>query len=147
MREPLGPVYVDLKREDDNVQFFQINAKSLPELTIDWSHLSKEEQDVEHFGARFLCAAALACFTNTFWNALKAEGVQPKSLTARASSKKEKDAIFRTRYSKILLEVNVALNEEDEEAFQSVVDALEMGSLVTYSLPEGIEVEHDIQRV
>jgi uncharacterized OsmC-like protein len=144
MGEPIGPVQVTLRREGDDVQHFDLGAKSLPEIVIDWSALSKAEQDVEHFGARFLCVAALACFGNTFYNALRREGATVKSFDARASIKKEKDAIFRTRYTKILLEVNV--KTDDEDAFSSVCEELELGSLVTYSLPEGIEVEHDIQR-
>jgi len=140
-------VEVTLKREGDDIQAFNIGAQSLPELIIDWSRLSKEERDVEHFGARFLCAAALACFGNTFYNALKRDGAKVKSFNARASITKERDAIFRTRYTKINLEVRVGLQDEDEPLFQSVCEELELGSLVTYSLPEGIEVEHDIQRI
>jgi uncharacterized OsmC-like protein len=140
-------VEVTLKREGDNIQAFNVGAQSLPEIVIDWSKLSKEEQDVEHFGARFLCMAALACFGNTFYNALKADGAKVKSFNAKASTVKERDAIFRTRYTKVNLEVRVELDDEDEPIFQTVCEALELGSLLTYSLPEGIEVEHDIQRV
>lgn len=140
-------VEVTLKREGDNIQAFNVGAQSLPELVIDWSKLSKEEQDAEHFGARFLCMAALACFGNTFYNALKRDGAKVKSFNAKATIAKERDAIFRTRYTKINLEVRVGLEDEDEPIFQSVCEELELGSLVTYSLPEGIEVEHDIQRI
>jgi len=148
MAEPIGPVQVTLQREGDDLQHINLGAKSFSEFTIDWSALSKEERDAEHLGARFLCAATLACFTNTFYNSLKRDGATVKALDARASIKKEKDAIFRTRYTKILLEVNVKLGGEgDKEVFKSVCEELEMGSLMTYSLPEGIEVEHDIQMV
>ncbi len=140
-------VEVTLKREGDDIQAFNIGALSLPDLVIDWSKLSKEERDQEHFGARFLCAATLACFGNTFYNALKRDGAKVKSFNAKASIAKEKDAIFRTRYTKINLEVQVGLGDEDEPIFQSVCEELELWSLVTYSLPEGIEVEHDIQRI
>jgi len=147
MGEPIGPVQVRFRREGENIQYFELGAKSLPEIKIDWTTLSKEERDQEHFGARFLCAATLACFTNTIYNALNRDGATVKYLEARASIKKEKDQIFRTRYTKILLEVNIKLGEGDKEVFRNVCEELEMGSLVTYSLPEGIEVEHDIQMV
>ncbi|MBM3128842.1 MAG: osmotically inducible protein OsmC [Chloroflexi bacterium] len=141
-------VHVDFRRENDgNVLHFSTGAKSLPEIQIDWSALSKEERTVEHFGARFLCAAVLACYTNTFANALIREGATIKSLVARASIQKEKDEIFRTHYTRIALELEVGLADQDEPAFKRVQTELELGSLVTYSLPQGIEVEHAIRRV
>ena len=140
-----APVVVELERRGDDVQWFSLGAKSMPEMTIDWSHLTKEERDKEHYGARFLCAAALACFCNTFYNALKRGGAKVKSLKAKATIRKEKDSILRTRYTQIVLEMEVGLDEADGPIFESVKEELDLGSLVTYSLPEGIQVEHDLR--
>ena len=146
--QPGAGVHVDYRRENDGETLhFWTGAKSLPEIRIDWSALSRDERTAEHFGARFLCAAVLACYTNTFSNALLREGATIRSLAARASIKMEKDAIFRTHYTRILLELEVSLGEGDDAALRTVQEELEMGSLVTYSLPQGIEVEHDIRRV
>ena len=138
-------VEVELVRDGDDIQHFTVNAKSMPELHIDWSALSREDRNVEHYGARFLAMACLACFTNTFWNELKDLGAHPKAIHGWASPSKEKDAIMRTHYNKVAMRIRVELDPSEESIFQEVKDHLDMGSLMTYSLPEGIEVEHDVE--
>ena len=124
-----------------------MNAKSLPELRIDWSALAQEERNVEHFGARFLPMACLACYTNTMRNELRSLGAHPKAIRGRAVPAKEKDAIMRTHYSGINLQVRVELDPSEAGIFQEVKEHLGLGSQMTYSRPEGIEVEHDAEMV
>lgn len=141
------PIAVKLEWIGDNIQKIFLGANSMPELIIDMAALTKEERDKEHYGARFLCAAALSCFCNTFYNSLKQGGANVKSLTAKATINKDKDVILRTRFTEILLNVLVCLDPGDIDIFRNVKQELELGSLVTYSLPEGVNVEHDIQIV
>jgi hypothetical protein len=138
-------VEVELLRDGADVQRITVGAKSLPELTIDWSPLSQEDRNVEHYGARFLAIACLACFTNTMWNELVSLGAHPKRIHGYATPSKEKDAVMRTHYNKILVRIRVEMDKSEESIFEEVKAHLDMGSLMTYSLPEGIEVEHDVE--
>ncbi|MBN2123774.1 MAG: PAS domain S-box protein [Deltaproteobacteria bacterium] len=80
-------------------------------------------------------------------NALKAAGVETRSVSAKAGIEKEKDEILRTRYTRLLLELEVGVDEKDATSFERVREDMERGSLLTYSLDEGIEVEYDVRRV
>jgi uncharacterized OsmC-like protein len=140
-------VSVECRHEIGKSQAFRTGARSLSEIRFDFAGLSREEINGEHLGARLLLCAALACYTNTFVNALKAAGVEAGSMSARAGIEKERDDILRTRYTRILLELEVGVDEKDEAAFQRVREDMERGSLLTYSLDEGIEMEYDVHRV
>lgn len=138
-------VEVELLRDGNDIQKITLNATSLPEFTIDWSALPEADRNVEHYGARFLALACLSCFTNTMWNELRQLGAHPKAIHGWASPSKEKDAALRTHYSKVEMKIRVDLDESERGIFEDVKAHLEMGSLMTYSLPEGIEVEHDVE--
>jgi len=146
MSEKKG-VSVECRYEIGKSQAFRTGARSLSEIRFDFAGLSREEINGEHLGARLLLCATLACYTHTFVNALKAAGVETRSMSARAGIEKEKDDIMRTRYTRILLELGVGVDEKDEATFQRVREDMERGSLLTYSLDEGIEIEYDVHRV
>jgi len=137
-------VNVTYEKTSPTLDTFTIGAQALPELKIDYSALSQEDRNQEHTGARFLCAAALACFTNTFTNALVRKGAEVKSMTASAEISKEKDDLMRTRYTEIILQVEVGLDEANREIFEQVKENMLAGSLVTYTLEDTIEFDYDL---
>jgi len=140
-------VVVECAHEKGKQQVFKTGAKSLNEIRFDFSNLNEEEVNTEHLGARLLLCAALSCYTNTFTNNLHAKGVDVHSMAARATIKKEKDDMRRTKYTTILLELKVGVDDKNEAIFERVRGDMERGSLLTYSLDEGIEVEYDVTRV
>lgn len=137
-------VKVTYEKTSPTLDTYGIGAQALPELNLDYSALSQEDRNQEHTGARFLCAASLACFTNTFTNALVRNGAPVKSMTASAEISKEKDDLMRTRYTEIILKVEVGLDESHAEIFETVKDNMLAGSLVTYTLEDVIEFDYDL---
>ena len=135
------PVIVEFERESAEVWNFNVGAAGLPGLKVDRTGYAKEELSNDHYGARFLCCAALACFPNTFANALIRRGAQVRGMTARAEIEKEKDEVFRTKFTVIHLEVTVDLDEKDRGIFEEAKKEMETGSLVTYSLEDAIEMD------
>lgn len=137
-------VTVTYEKTKPTLDTFHIGARALPELKIDYADLTQDERNQEHTGARLLCAAALACFTNTFTNALARHGVEVKSMKASAEIFKDKDEVMRTRYTNITLAVEVGLDESQRETFETVKENMLAGSLVTYTLEEAIEFDYDL---
>ena len=133
---------VKYRRESAEVHHFFIQARAIPEVTINKTGIPKEEMSNDHYGGRFLCLAALACFTSTMGNALVRNGANLKSLTAKAIITKDKDSVMRTRFQHMLIELDADMDDKDREIFNEVKDDMERGSLVTYSLSEGIEMDY-----
>lgn len=136
---------VTFERLDENRDLFVVGAKAVPEIIMDFSKITPEERNQEHMGARILCVAALACYTNTFVNALQRNGAVVQSMTASASTEKEKDEVNRTRYTTLDITVEVGLEEKDRAVFETVKDSMLNGSLLTYSLEEGMQVGYDLR--
>lgn len=136
---------VYFERLDENRDKFIVGAKAVPEIIMDFSSITPEERNQESMGSRMLCVAALSCYCNTMVNAFKRNGVEVKSLTASAAAKKDKDEVNRTRYVELEIHVEVGLEEKDREVFESVKDNMLNGSLLTYSLEEGMEVDYNIE--
>ena len=135
------PVVVGFRRESGEVWNFDMGAAALPRLTIDRKGLTKEQMGNDHYGARLLCAATLACFTGTFANALIRQGANLKGMTAKAGIEKDKDDYMRTRFTVIHMDIEVDLDEKDRSIFESVDESMKSGSLVTYSLQDAIEMD------
>ncbi len=134
-------VVVEYKRESGEVQHFNVGAAGLPRITIDRRGFTQKQLSNDHYGARFLCMACLACFTNTFANALTRQGATVKGITARAEIEKDKDEFMRTHYTVIHMDIEIELDEKDREIFDQVNEEMKTGSLVTYSLQDAIEMD------
>jgi uncharacterized OsmC-like protein len=135
---------VEYERLDEHRDLFLLGSKAVPEIIMDFSKLTLEERNQEHMGARVLCMAALACYTNTFANALRSNGADVKSMKASATTTKEKDEVNRTRYTTLDITVVVGLEEKDRAVFEKVKPSMLNGSLLTYSLEEGMAVDYDL---
>jgi len=138
------PVVVKFRRESVEVQHFNIGAAGLPQIIIDRRGFTREQLSNDHYGARFLCAATLACFTNTFANALIRRGAIVKTMTGRAEIEKDRDEFMRTRFTVIHMDIEIDLDQKDREIFESVNEEMKTGSLVTYSLQDAIEMDINV---
>lgn len=135
-----------LERKGNQGYTIAVGSAALPEIKIDIAALTPEQKANEHLGGRLLLCAALACFTNTLAADLTKAGVEFNTINARAEIEKDKDSALRTHYSHVDLEVNVDAPEAQQEAFEGVRRGLMGGSLVTYSLEQGIEFDYNINR-
>ncbi|NJB66493.1 putative OsmC-like protein [Desulfobaculum xiamenense] len=140
-------VNVTYERLDENNDLFTLGAQALPEIRVDYAALSAEDRNQEHMGARLLCMAALACYTNTFANSLKRKGAEIKFMRANATTSKDKDEVMRTKYCTLDITVEVGLDEQYREAFEEVKDNMLNGSLLTYSLEEAMDVDYKLSMV
>ncbi|OLN28282.1 hypothetical protein DVDV_1663 [Desulfovibrio sp. DV] len=134
-------------RETDAAWKIETGSLALPVIAYDNSALSAEGKGNEHFGGRLLVAAAIACYTNSLWNDIKRAAGRPVRMTATATVSKEKTDSMRTAFTHIDLRVDVSAEDLDEASFDTIQSALYRGSLVTYSLEEGLEFDYEINRI
>ncbi len=139
------PVITSVVHDQADRFDFEVGAKALPQIVIDRTGIAKEEMANDHYGARLLCTAALACFTNSFYNSLVQQGAEIKGLSAQAEIEKEKDQVSRTRFTVMRIDVVVDLDEKYRDAFEETKETMERGSLVTYSLEDAIEMDITIR--
>jgi len=134
------------RSSDSNWKIFTGSA-AMPVINYDSSTLTQEEKANEHMGGRFMVVGAIACYTNSLWNDIKRAAGRPVNMTASATVTKEKNDSMRTTFAHIDLSVELSAEDIDEPTFERIRDALYRGSLVTYSLEEGIEFDYDINLV
>lgn len=132
------------KREGKDVHAFTTDLMALPSLTIDFKGVP--EKNRSGVASRLLCFAALYCFCNTLHNELTERGVNVKSLTGKATPTKTKDDYGRTRIRRIFMDVEVDVDEKDLPALEECRQVMALGSLITYSMNESIEVDQVIRR-
>lgn len=132
------------KREGDDIHSFTTDLVSLPNLTIDFTGIPKNSRS--GVASRLLCFAALYCFCNTLTSELTSRNVNIKSLTGRATPTKTKDDYNRTRIKRIFIDVEVDVDDKDLPALTECREVMAMGSLITYSMNESIEVDQVIRR-
>ncbi len=137
-------VAVEYRREGDDRHILALGSKAIPEIKIDYTGIPKDER--AGTAQRLLAASALYCFASTLGSALAARGATIKSLTGRAVSEKDKDEYYRTKLSNIRIEVEVDVNDGDLPTLEKCEKIMENGCLITYSLNQGVEVEHAIKR-
>lgn len=139
----------DLELTRDSGSHWEIKTGSVafPVLDYDSSKLTPEEKADEHMGGRLLAAGAIACFTNSLWNDIIRAGGTPKSMKASIEVEKEKDDAMRTKFGPYTLKVEVKADGISQEAFDPIRRALMRGSLVTYTMEEGTEMDYDIELI
>jgi uncharacterized OsmC-like protein len=137
-------ITVEYRREGDDQHILALGSKAIPDIKIDYARIPKDER--AGTAQRLLTASALYCFASTLGSALSARSVTIKSLTGRASSEKEKDDYYRTKVSRIQIDIEVDLPESDLPTLEKCAKFVENGCLITYSIGQGIEVEHTIKR-
>lgn len=138
---------LELTRDSGGHWAIQTGSAAYPVIDYDSSKLTKEEKENEHMGGRLLAAGALACYTNSLWNDIVRAGGTPKSMKASVEVEKEKDASLRTKFGPYTLKVEVKADGITQEAFEPIRRALMRGSLVTYTMEEGTEMDYDITLV
>lgn len=123
---------------------YRVGSCFLPKLEFDVVSATDEQRNQDHTGARFLCAAVLACYCNTFANALRREGAEVKFVKATAGTWEEQDMTKRTIYSGMIIDVELGLADKDKEIFSDVEEEMLHGSLLTYSLEAGMDVDYNL---
>jgi hypothetical protein len=132
-------------RKGEDIHSFTTDLVSLPNLTIDFTGIAKNNRS--GVASRLLCFAALYCFCNTLAEELKSRNVNIKSLSGRATPTKARDDYNRTRIKRIFIDVEVDVDDKDLPALAECREVMAMGSLITYSMNESIEVDQVIRRV
>jgi uncharacterized OsmC-like protein len=140
-------VQVILIRQGPDCYNIKLGAKGLPNIKVDIAGVPAEERPNEHIGGRLLMAAALACFINTMFNELNKANGLVKEIRASATTERTKDSTLRTKYAIIKIKVEVDVDGLKDTAFEAIRSTMMRGSLVTYSLNEGIEMDYEIIRV
>lgn len=139
-----GRGVVEYRRDSNDKHIFTADLATFPGFTIDFTGVAESGRG--GIASRLLTYAALYCFCNTFANELTSRGVVIKSLTGRATPSKSKDDYGRTRIKRIFLDVEVDLDDIYLPVLQECRQIMEQGSLITYSLNEGIQVDHIIRK-
>lgn len=134
-----------LDRQADAEWSIGTGSTAMPTLLYNNSALTPEEKADEHMGGRFLACAALACYTNSLWNDIKRANGKPISMRASIDVEKEKDSAMRTTFSHFVLRVDVQAENLSDADFETIRAALYRGSLVTYSMEEGMEFDYTIE--
>jgi hypothetical protein len=132
------------RRESKDVHAFTTDLMAMPGLTIDFKGIPEKSRS--GVASRLLCFAALYCFCNTLHNELTERGVNVKSLSGKATPTKLKDDYGRTRVKRIFMDVEVDVDDKDLPVLEECRRVMEMGSLITYSMNESIEVDQVIRR-
>jgi len=141
-------VKVKLTRSEDGKFMIDLGSAALPNISWDPMALDPETRKEEHMGARFLVAAALACYVNTLAGDMQRGGAQKVGqINASGEIGKERDTNMRTRYTHMEIHVEMPVAEEDQAIFQSVRKNLYNGSLATYSLEEEMDMDYNIESI
>jgi hypothetical protein len=139
-----GRGIVEYRREGKDRHCFTTDLVALPSLTIDFTGVPENSRS--GVASRLLCFAALYCFCNTLASELTSRNVNIKSLNGRATPTKAKDDYNRTRIKRIFIDVEVDVDDRDLPALAECREVMAMGSLITYSMNESIEVDQVIRR-
>ncbi len=138
---------LELTRNSGSHWDIKTGSAALPVIDYDSSKLTPEEKAEEHMGGRLMAAGALACYTNSLWNDIVRAGGTPVSLKAHIEVNKEKDSAMRTKFGPYILKVEVKADNFTPEQFAPIRSALMRGSLVTYTMEEGTEMDYEIDLV
>jgi len=142
MAEENSRLEVGYRREGDDVHVLELNCAALPRLRIDYTGIPIEDRGGT--AARLLAAAALYCFSSTLGSALKSRGAHIEALTGNAVATKGRDDYYRTKITDIKISVDVRIPPEEAPILDKCEQIAERGCFITYSINEGIEVEHQI---
>ena len=136
---------VEYRRDGSDGHLFTMTPEGVPVFHVNNKELSPEGR--RHWANRVLNAAILCCAATTLASDLIKRGVEIKSLTGRAASKKEKDSVLRTRIDEIQVEIEVDIGDADQAILDECLEIISRDTLAMYSLREGIDVEASIKRV
>jgi len=137
-------ILVKYERQGDDRHSLFMGSEALPNISIDYTGISPDQRGGT--ASRLLCASALYCFASTLGSALTARGAKIKSLSGRAFAEQDRDDYFRTKVARMRIEIDVHVDDADLPVLEKCRAIMERGCLVTYSIGEGIEVEHIIRR-
>jgi organic hydroperoxide reductase OsmC/OhrA len=136
-------IVVEYERDGETSHRLHWGSKAMPDLRLDYTGIPLSERGGT--ANRLLCASALYCYASTLAAALTARGVKNFGLNGKATSETIKDNSQRTKISKMKIEVTVSLEDKYLPVLEKCKKIMEKGCFVTFSLENGIAVEHSIQ--
>ncbi len=140
----MGPeILVEYERDGEASHCLNWGSKAMPNLRIDYTGIPLPERGGT--ANRLLCASALYCYASTLAAALTARGVKNLGLRGKATSETIKDEFQRAKIKKIKIEVTVSLEDKYLPVLEKCKKIMEKGCFVTFSLEDGIAVEHAIR--
>lgn len=138
-------IVVEYQREGNDGHRLFTKSEAFPEIHIDYTGIPTDQRGGT--AVRLLCASTLYCFAATLGSALVARKANVKSMTGRATARKEKDEVFRTKVTEIEIEIGVEIDDGDVPILEKCKKIMDRGCLVSYSLEDAIEIEHEITRI
>ena len=135
-------VVVRYQCQGKDIHTLSLGSPFLADISLDYTGIPAAQR--AGTAARLLLASALYCFASTLGSALQVRGVDFKSIKGRAIAEKEEDDYHRTRVSRIRIEIDAEVDPDDLPVLERCRKVMEKGCLITYSLYNGIEVEHTI---
>jgi uncharacterized OsmC-like protein len=136
---------IGYERAGDDAHILRMDSDALSDIHIDYSGIPKESRGGT--SVKLLGASCLYCFAATFASALTGRGIEIKSMKGRVSLDKDKDDVFRTRISRMKITLDVEIDEKDSDVFEKCRKIMERGCLLTYTLEEAIDIEHEIHKI
>jgi osmotically inducible protein OsmC len=116
---------------------------SVEKIVIDNTGVTEEKR--MGTAKQLLACALLHCYCSTLAVALENRGASYKQMRGTATLDTGTNAKGQGRVTKVLLEVTVAMSEEDSATFERCEQLMRRGCLVTSSVHEGIELEYALQ--
>jgi organic hydroperoxide reductase OsmC/OhrA len=136
-------VVVEYERDGEASHCLNWGSRAMPDLRIDYTGIPLPERGGT--ANRLLCASALYCYASTLAAAMTARGVKNLGLRGKATSETVKDEFQRTKINKIKIELTVSLEDKYLPVLEKCKKIMEKGCFVTFSLENGITVEHSIR--
>ena len=135
---------VGYARQGDDIHNLSMGISSLEDITIDYTGIPQKER--AGTAVKLLCAAVIYCYASTLAAALNARGAQTKSLVGRAIATKSRDVFGKTKINQIVVELDVEIDDAYLPVLEKCKTIMENGCLISYSVNQGIEVQHVIKR-
>lgn len=137
-------IMVEYARQGNDIHSLNIGISSLENITIDYTGLPQKERTGT--AVRLLCASVIYCYASTLAAALNARGALIKSLVGRAIATKSRDVFAKTKVNQITVELDVEIDDAYLPILEKCKTIMENGCLISYSVNQGIEVQHVIRR-
>jgi osmotically inducible protein OsmC len=137
-------IRVEYLRQGDDIHHLQMGQSSLGDITIDYTGIPPKDRTST--AAKLLCASVIYCYASTLAAAMNVRGAQIKSLTGRAIATKGKDVFYKTKVNQITVELDVEIDDAHLPILEKCKRIMENGCLISYSVDQGIEVQHVINR-
>lgn len=128
-----------------DVQRFMLDLPNQADVVLDFAGVPEDARGGT--AKKMLAASAMSCYCGTLSSALTARGAPFTRISGSAHVETGLDAQSRARVQKIVLDVEVELDEDYEDVFERCIKIMKQGCLVTASLEAAFPVEYNVKQV